>query len=47
MDEYSDRWMRIYLYSQYEYLCYQSKCSNIDSLHDSEDDETGKIKQFV
>ena len=41
LDEYSDRWMWIYLHSQYEYICYQFKCSNIDTLYNFEADETG------
>ena len=47
MDEYSDRWMRIHLHSQYEYLYYQSKCSNIDSLYDFEANETGDRQTMI
>ena len=47
MDEYYDRWMWIHLHSQYEYLCHQSECSNIDSLYDFEANETGDWQTVI
>ena len=47
MDEYSNRRMWIHLHSQYEYLCHQSECSNIDSLYDFEANETGDWQTVI
>ena len=47
MDKYYVGWLWIYLHSQYEYLYYQFKCSNIDSIFNFKAYETGDFLRVV